>query len=249
MTLLEEAARFFTGELWADKENPVMKHLLENRKYTEEEIRKMNLGLIASQEGIRKRLQACDYSDEDEKELGFTQEGLGETHTLTIPYRDAVGNLKGFAVMSVDSSDKSGGEYLWTADRDTLLNLNEARGRGNVVVVKDPLDALIAAQRGIREVAATGGGSLSVGLIDDALKHGVEGFVLGHDLDMPGRDDTLRAIDLVRKDQKGLVFVMDLPEEYKDLEGYLNEHSMEDKPDPGRICTGKIRGTGGIQSS
>jgi len=99
---------------------------------------------------------------EDEKELGFTHLGLGETHTLTIPYRDPVGNLKGFAVMSVDSSGKSDGKYLWTTDRDALLNLNEARGRGVVVVVKDPLDALISSQRGAREVAATGGGSLSV---------------------------------------------------------------------------------------
>jgi DNA primase len=229
MTLLEEAERFFIAELWADKENPAMRHLLEKRKYTEEEIRRMGLGLIPSRARLGKHLrEGRDYSEEDEKELGFTHKGLGETHTLTIPYRDPGGNLKGFAVMSVDSSGKGDGKYLWTADRDTLLNLDAARGHGIVAVVKDPLDALIACQRGTRETTATGGGSLTEGLIDDALKHGAKGFVLGHDLDMPGRDDTLRAIDLVRRDQKGLVFVMDLPEEYKDLEGYLNEHGLED---------------------
>jgi hypothetical protein len=267
MALLEEAERFFTTELWADKENPAMKHLLEKQKYTEEEIRGMGLGLIAPRESVGKYLrERRDYREEDEKELGFTSKGMGETHTLTIPYRDPVGNLKGFAVMSVDSSINSDSRYLWTAGRDTLINLNEARGRGHVVVVKDPLDALIASQRGIRETAATGGGSLTEGLIDDAITHGVDGFVLAHDLDTPGRDDSLRAIDIIRREQKGLAFVMDLPKEYKDIEGYLSgarygraciggappgriRHQVEDKLDPRRVFTGKIRGKWLAQSS
>jgi hypothetical protein len=45
---------------------------------------------------------------------------------------------------------------------------------------------------------------------------------------MPDRDDSLRVIDLIRREQKGMVFVMELPEEYGDLSGYLREHTTED---------------------
>jgi DNA primase len=228
MALLEEAERFFVAELRADDGSRTVKYLTEERKYTEDEIRGMRLGLFSSQERLREHLQKYGYTEKYEKDLRFDLRGLGETHTLTIPYRDPVGNLMGFAVMSVDPSLKSGNPYLWTSSRDTLFNLHEAKGEGTVIVVKHPLDALIASQRGTREIVATGGDRFTGPLIDGATRHGVNGFILCHDLDDPERGDTLRVIDLIRREQKGMVFVMELPEEYGDLSGYLREHTTED---------------------
>jgi DNA primase len=228
MTLLEEAESLFVAQLWSNEGGPVMKNLTETRKYTENEIKGMRLGLFPSMERLREHLQKRGYTDTDERDLRFTLRGLGETHTLTIPYRDPIGNLKGFAVMSVDPSLKGGNTYLWTASRDTLFNLHEAKGGGTVIVVKHPLDALIASRRGNMEIVATGGDRLTGPLIDGAIRHGVNGFILCHDLDNPDREDTLRAIDIIRRDQKGVVFVMEVPQEYGDLDGYLRQHAMED---------------------
>lgn len=228
MTLLEEAESLFVAQLWSNEGSPVLKELKETRKYTETEIKGMRFGFFPSMERLRGHLQKRGYTDKDEMDLRFPLRGLGETHTLTIPYRDPIGNLKGFAVMSVGPSSKSGNNYLWTADRDTLFNLHEAKERGTVIVVKNPLDALIASQRGNREIVATGGDRLTGPLIDGAIRHGVNGFILCHDLDIPDREDTLRAIDLIRRDQKGIVFVMELPQEYGDLDGYLRQHAIED---------------------
>ncbi len=228
MSLLEEAESFFVDGLWADEGSRTIKYLMEERKYTEDEIKGMRLGLFSSMEGLREHLQKHGYTEQDEKDLGFTLKGLGETHTLTIPYRDPIGNLMGFAVMSVDPSAKCGNPYQWTSSRDTLFNLHEVKGEGIVIVVKHPLDALTASQRGTREIVATGGDRLTGPLIDNGVRWGIGGFILCHDLDMPDRNDSLRVIDLIRREQKGMVFVMELPEEYGDLSGYLREHTTED---------------------
>ena len=226
MTLLEEAESFFVAELWADRGSPAMQFLTEKKKFTEDEIRGMRLGLFSSRERLAVHLQKHGYSENDERDLKFTYRGLGDTHTLTMPYRDPVGNLKGFAVMPADASHKSGSPCLFTASRDTLFNLHEARGRGILVVAKHPIDALIASQRGIKEIVATGGDGLTGPLLDTAARYGANGFVLCHDLDDPERGDTLRAIDLIRREQRGMVFVVDLPEKYGDLGGFLRDRDM-----------------------
>lgn len=225
MALLEEAESFFAAELWSD--DGALKHLREERKCTEEEIRGMRLGLFSSHERLREHLRRSGgYTEEDERDLRFTLKGLGETHTLTIPYRDPVGNLVGFAVMSVAPSHESGSPYLWTARRETLFNLHEARGRGILIVAKHPIDALIASQRGVKEIVATGGDSLTGHLLDKAAKYGVNGFILCHDLDDPERGETLRAIDLIRGEQRGMVFVVDLPKGYGNLGDFLRDRDM-----------------------
>jgi hypothetical protein len=229
MMLLEEAEKFFVAGLWSGEGSRTMKYLTEERKYTEDEIRGMRLGLFSSQEKLREHLQkGSSYHEEDERDLRFTLKGMGETHTLTIPHRDSVGNLMGFAVMCVDPSPEGGNTHLWTADRDTLFNLHEAKGEGTVIVVKHPLDALIASRRGTREIVATGGDRFTGPLIDSGIRSGIGTFILCHDLDTPDRNDSLRVIDLIRREQKGMVFVMELPEEYGDLSGYLREHTTED---------------------
>ncbi len=229
MRLLEEAENFFAAELRGDGGAPVRKHLTETRKLTEDEIRGMRLGMFTTQERLREHLEKCGpYAETDEKKLCFDLEQFGRSHVLTLPYRDPIGNMKGFAVMDLEGAQQDGRRYLWTNTRDTFFNLHEAREKLSVIVVADPLTALTASVRGLREVVATGRGGPSSVQLESAIPHAVMDFILCLAGDGKNRDEISREVDRMRSDQNGLPYVMELPGAYSDLGEFMREHDVSE---------------------
>lgn len=227
--LLEEAEDFFVAELWSDRGTSVREYLTGTWKFTDDEIRGMRLGMFTSRERLSEHLrQRCLYTETDERNLGFDLEQFGRSHVLTMPYRDALGNMKGFAVMAVEPAYEDGRRYLWTNKRDTFFNLHEAREQVSVIMVGDPLTALTASARGLRAIVATGRSGASRAQLETAIPHALMDFVLCLAGDKKNSDEISRAIDRMRSDQNGLPYVMELPGGYRDLGEFLREHDVDE---------------------
>ncbi len=228
MKLLEEVEDFFAAELRGEEGASLREHLKEKRKLTEDEIMSMRLGMRSTRERLWEHLQQRGFSSETDEKSLFDLEQYGRSHLLTLPYRDPIGNMKGFALMTHDPAHLEGRKYLWTAARDTFFNLHVAKGKLSAIVVADPLTALIASVRGFREIVATGKGGPSRSQIESAIPNAVLDFVLCLDGDKRNSNDISREIDRMRSEQIGLPYVMELPDGYRNLGEFLKDHDISE---------------------
>ncbi len=252
---LEMALSYFKAQLWTDEtidermDEELDLHLrrtkykrieearealayLKRRGYSEDEIRKMELGFYPSQEELEihllRRVNFVDLINS----LGLNVKGMGDTHKVVIPYRDPVGRLKGFIVRSLLSEKvlEMKGEkkykYNFGLTLDTLFNLHEARGQDTLILVEGYLDALVSTQRGLGGVVATGGSGLIETQLENALRYGVKSFILALDSDEAGQKGTERSLNLINR--KGLkAYVITLPKGYKDPDELIRAKGIE----------------------
>lgn len=214
-TVLEIVLDFFKKQLWMDRENKTLDYLRKERNYEDEEIEAMELGLYPSQGELENYLVNKGYSTNIINKLGLKTQGFGDTHKLVIPYRDPVGRLKGFIVRALD--DQVEPKYLvsFGVEKNTPFNLHEARGQKDLIIVEGFLDALIATQRGVKGVVATGGSSFTEAQLETAIRYGAKNFILSLDTDEAGLKGTERALELISAN--GLkAFVVKLLSGYKD---------------------------------
>ena len=222
----ENAKDTFVAALWGSSpEAQRVRDYLHSRKWTDEEIRKAELGLITSE--IRNSLPDGDsYKGVVKDSSGEIKGGVGTTHLLTIPYRNG-GRLFGFKFREVVEKS-TGTKYLNTYG---LTKSNGLFGIGigvkDVVIVEGELDALHAQVRGAKNVAATTGGKATETQIQDAIRRGVEKFTLLFDNDKRGRAFIIPTIEAIQQTGKS-IFVASLPDGCKDTDEYLAEHSIEE---------------------
>ena len=225
-TLLEKALDYFKYKLWTDQGKKALNYLKGKRGYTETEIKAMELGFYPSQKDVEAYLVKKTYSKEAIKEAGLKTGGFGKTHKVVIAHRGRVGRIKGFIVRAIENKTEPKYLYLKGMRRDTLFNFNEARRNETLIVTEGYLDALIATQRGIKGVVATGGSSITKNQLEDAIKHKVKSFILALDNDESGKDGGERSIKLINK--KGLKsYVITLPEGYKDPDELIRAKGIE----------------------
>ncbi len=190
----------------------VYDYLRVTRGYTETEIENMELGKFPSQKIARQAL------GDSLKSLGL--DVWGDDHNLVIPYRDAVGRLKGLIARRIDKvTDR---KYLFTLglEIDTPINAHEARGCKAVYLVEGVLDALIATQRGLRGVIAIGRVSITEKQLQTLIRQGTRSIVVIPDNDEKGGAGAERSLESIQ--EAGLnAFVIPLPDEVKDLDEYL----------------------------
>ena len=215
--LLESAQGFFTSELWSKWSKAGEKPLayLKGRGYTEDEIRGAGLGCFPPQQNVEAYLASRGYSVEAVNRAGLKTGGLGSTHTVTIPYRDSVGRLKGFIVRATDPNADPKYKLSAGTEKDELFNLYEARTERSLIGVEGFLDALIATARGVKGVVATGGGALTGAQLETVLRYKERSFILALDNDPGGREGTERSLERIyaRGEQ---AYVVTLPEGFKD---------------------------------
>ena len=219
----EKAKDTFVKALWGDTDEAKrVREYLHSRNWTDEEIRKAELGLITT--SIREALPDGDsykgvVKDKDDRVIG----GVGTTHLLTIPYRNG-SRLFGFKFREVVAS--TGTKYLNTYG---LQKSNGLFGIGigvkDVVIVEGELDALHAQVKGATNVAATTGGRATETQIQDATKRGVEKFTLLFDNDQKGKEFVIPTIEAIQRTGAS-IFVASLPDGYKDTDEYLSDHSI-----------------------
>ena len=214
----EKALDFFKSQLWKAKGGIALNYLMRKRGYTKEEIEAMELGFFPFKRRVKKRMRELFNS------IGLNKKDFGETHKIVIPFRDPEGRLKGFIVRRVDNNRP---KYIYNdgMERDSLFNLNEASRQEHIIVVDGYFDSLIATQRGIKWVVATGGARLTEKMLEDIIRYGVKSITLIPDNDEKSFKGTERSLELIRG--KGLnAFVLELPEEFNDLGEFIRKKGV-----------------------
>lgn len=148
---------------------------LRGRGWSDEEIRRSNLGYISAveAESIGIQLQAKPF---------------GNTHTLSIPLQSG-GEVYAFKVRSLE--DKTSVRYLFNANADkgsNLFNLTGVKEQGgDIIVVEGELDAERARVNGLDKVVATSGGALTDAQFTLMSQRGITRVTLLYDNDERGR--------------------------------------------------------------
>jgi len=225
-TILEDCNSYFIYCLESSKGADEVKTYLNSRGYSSEDVKAMELGYIPDQESLNKYLLTKGYSQTLIDEVVKLNKGIGSTHSLTIPYRSG-GSIKGFKFRTVgDATPK----YLNSTGLDRLggfFNLSGIKGDKDVVIVEGELDSLHATIKGVENVVATGGSSISSDQVSDAIKRGAKSFTICLDTE-PGKEEATAkkitsAIDILLSEGVNRVYIVTLP----DLGG--------DKTDPDRL--------------
>lgn len=221
-TLLELCNNYFIYYLNRSDKNveerkiEKVKVFLKNRGYTNDDIQAMELGYVPSQIILNKYLKAKGYSEELIREtLPFYMDNrIGYTHLLTIPYRSG-GTLKGFKFRTVEDNKP---KYINSYGLDKIggfFNLLGIKGDKDVVIVEGELDSLHASIKGVDNVVATGGNSISSSQIRDAINKGAKKFTLCFDTELNKDQSTVnlinRVIQIIQEEGVNKVYIATLP--------------------------------------
>lgn len=223
-TLLEDCNSYFIYCLENAKGAEEVRGYITGRGYTEEDIKAMELGYIPSQEKLFKHLLSLGHTQElIDQSLQTDREGIykplakgiGSTHSLTIPYRSG-GTLKGFKFRTTGDAQP---KYLNTTGLDKLggfFNLTGVRGDKDLVIVEGELDSLSATARGVGNVVALGGNTISPDQVKDARKRGAKSFTLCFDTE-PGKEEetaerVIRASGVILDAGGNKVYIVTLPD-------------------------------------
>ncbi|MFA7143072.1 MAG: DnaB-like helicase C-terminal domain-containing protein [Candidatus Dojkabacteria bacterium] len=231
-TILEDAQGYFEHCLkTSPRASEVKGYLMQNRGYSEANIKDMELGFIPSQDKLYKYLTETKKhkAEEVKKALNFgDSKTIGSTHILTIPFREPSGQIRGFIFRPINKDFEKYGKYHYTNEKaDLLFNLKAIQGDKDLIIVEGLLDALSSEAQGLKNIVALGGTSLNKTQIEEAIRRGAKRFTLLLDNDKAGREATLRALDLFNKETDLPVFVATLPEGIKDPDQLIKERGVE----------------------
>lgn len=229
-TILEDAQSYFIYCLeTSTNAREVKEYLTQIRGYSEANIKDMELGFIPSQDKLYKYLTETKKHKAEEVDKALKlHKGIGESHVLTIPYREPSGQIRGFIVRTVKQGVEPKYFYSTGLKKDDLLfNLKAIQGDKDLIIVEGLLDALSSEAQDLKNIVALGGTSLNKTQIEEAIRRGAKRFTLLLDNDKAGREATLRALDLFNKETDLPVFVATLPEGIKDPDQLIKERGVE----------------------
>ena len=237
-TLLEVANSYFIFCLEKSPGAEEVRNYLNSRGYSVEDIKAMELGYIPTQDQLNKYLLNKEYSHSEIEAVLKLHKDIGTTHKLTIPYRSG-GAIKGFKFRTItDATPK----YLNSTGLNRnggFFNLLGIKGDKDIVIVEGELDSLHATVKGIDNVVATGGSSISSEQIKDAIKRGAKKFTICFDTEPEKEEETEKkinkAIDIILAEGVNRVYIVTLP----NLGG--------PKTDPDRLI--KESGVGGFREA
>jgi DNA primase catalytic core len=215
ITLLESCNSYFTYCLENSKGADEVRAYLSSRGYSDEDVKAMELGYIPDQDKLIKYLLSKEYSQNLIDEVVKLNIGIGSTHKLTIPYRSG-GSIKGFKFRTVGEATP---KYLNSTGLDRLggfFNLLGIKGDKDLVIVEGELDSLSATARGVENIVATGGSSISSDQVKDAIKRGAKSFSLCLDTEPGKEEETAKrvtsAIEVILGEGVNRVYIVTLPD-------------------------------------
>jgi DNA primase catalytic core len=215
ITLLESCNSYFTYCLENSKGADEVRAYLSSRGYSDEDVKAMELGYIPDQDKLIKYLLSKEYSQTLIDEVVKLNIGIGSTHKLTIPYRSG-GSIKGFKFRTVGEATP---KYLNSTGLDRLggfFNLLGIKGDKDLVIVEGELDSLSATARGVENIVATGGSSISSDQVKDAIKRGAKSFSLCLDTEPGKEEETAKrvtsAIEVILGEGVNRVYIVTLPD-------------------------------------
>jgi DNA primase catalytic core len=215
VTLLESCNSYFIYCLENSTGADEVKAYLSSRGYSDTDIKTMELGYIPDQDKLFKYLLSKGYSQTLIDEVVKLNKGIGTTHKLTIPYRSG-GSIKGFKFRAVVEATP---KYLNSTGLDRLggfFNLLGIKGDKDLVIVEGELDSLSATARGVNNIVATGGSSISSDQVGDAIKRGAKSFSLCLDTEPGKEEETAKrinsAIEVILGEGVNRVYIVSLPD-------------------------------------
>jgi len=237
-TLLEECNSYFVYCLKNSPGAGEVRDYLSSRGYSDDDIEAMELGYIPDQDKLFKYLLGKGYSQSLIDEVLKLNKGIGSTHRLTIPYRSG-GFIKGFKFRTIGDHKT---KYLNSTGLDRMggfFNLLGIKGDKDLVIVEGELDSLLATARGVENVVAIGGNSISSDQVKDAIRRGAKSFTICLDFE-PGKEEETakritKAIEVILGEGVNRVYIATLP----DLGG--------GKTDPDRLI--RERGVDGFKQA
>jgi len=249
---LQDCNQIFFNTLHNSKDNKQVSLALEylqQRGYTEEYIKQGGLGFLPDKNRLLSYLQQSpySYSTTDVKnltnkyfnavlQLNDYQKQEEFKNRITFPWYDHKGNINGFSIRKA-SSQNSDPKYINSNElnrSELLFNLNNLKGKKDLVIVEGMLDVLTSNYFTTEEVKqkyhfiATGQNSLTEKQIQ-LLKHkGYSQVILLLDRDKAG-EDFLKSTGKLRKADITL-FIASIPEEYqvKDVDELITKHPKID---------------------
>jgi DNA primase catalytic core len=233
ITLLESCNSYFIYCLENSTGADEVRAYLSSRGYSDEDVKAMELGYIPDQDKLFKYLLSKGYSQSLIDEVVKLNKGIGSTHKLTIPYRSG-GSIKGFKYRTIGEAIP---KYLNSTGLDRLggfFNLLGIKGDKDLVIVEGELDSLSATARGVENIVATGGSSISSDQVKDAIKRGAKSFSLCLDTEPGKEEETAKrissAIEVILGEGVNRVYIVTLPDlggEKTDPDKLIKENGVE----------------------
>lgn len=222
--ILEEAQSYFSETL--DQTGSQVFDYLTGRGYSAEEIYGMELGEYKDRKALQDHLKKAGYTDQEIKDSGLLTQGFGETHSLTLLWRDQAGRAIGMAGRATTPEVEPKYKYSAGLQKDKgLVGFSSVRGSPAVTVVEGVLDALLLNHKGIKAVSL-GGTSISTDQLKALETAGTQELLLALDMDQPGQKATEKMIrDL--KTSRLRAYVVSLPEGYKDPDELIRAQGVE----------------------
>lgn len=220
--LLEEAQSYFVGMLIDDSGKETLAYL-NQRGYSQDDTFEMGLGFYPSQDELRTYLVNEGYSVNSVNESGLFTKNFGETHKLTIPYRDQAGRIQSFILRSLlpeetlktDHNERKYKYMMGSKPSLQFFNMDKVRGARKLIIVEGYLDALITTIKGMGGVVSVGGDAPRESQIDHAMRYGAKQFILAMDKDRAGDQATENTLNKLNE-RGAKVYIAGLPEGYKD---------------------------------
>jgi DNA primase catalytic core len=215
--ILQDCNSYFIYCLQNSTEAKEVKTYLASRGYTEEDIKSMELGYIPAQDKLFTYLLSKGHRQTLIEEVVTIKHDtrIGSTHKLTIPYRSG-SSIKGFKFRTIGVDTP---KYLNSTGLDRnggFFNLLAVKGDKDIVIVEGELDSLSATARGVENVVATGGSSISSEQIKDAIRKGAKSFTLCFDTEVGKEDKTSKdintAISVILAEGVNRVYIVNLPD-------------------------------------
>jgi len=195
---------------------------------------RMELGFLPSPDALRQHLLSQGFTPEELAQHLRLGNAIGQSHQLTIPVRDALGRIRGLVARNIaHNAAHPLPKYLYTQglERNKLLFNLRVLQPGvygpDLVLVEGQLDALLATARGMTNVVALGGSSLSAAQLDEALRAGARRMTLCLDADAAGHAATLRIVRQLIGRQEVRTYVARLPEGVKDPDQCIQQEGVE----------------------
>jgi len=205
---------------------------------TERRNNKMELGYLPSVRELREHLAIKGFSENDLAVLRFPvlrnknelakERTLspGETHRLSLPYRNTSGAIKGFTFRTI--SDAHNPKYLNSEGLEKgLFLLTGGKKTKDFIVVEGVLDAAIAQARGIDNVIALGQAGLSSHHLRELQNFGAQNIIFCFDNDAAGQTATDRAVTTLLTYRQGLrAYIAKLPLIVKDPDELITSQGI-----------------------
>ncbi len=198
-----------------------LRQYLTQRGYSLSDIVAMQLGFIPSFEKLFVYLtQTKKHAPNDVRDCIELHNNIGNTHCLAIPFRDAVGHIRGIIARNTNDTDNALlPKYLYSTGlkkQDTLFNIKAVKGQKHLLIVEGLLDALHAESKGIDNVVALGGTGFNTKQLQQAIKYGAVSLTFCLDNDTAGTRATRKALQTTMEHAPIKAYIAQLPLTVKD---------------------------------